>query len=119
MITKFKIYETNSENFLTYEKEEPTKLKGKFKNVNYKILHQDWKEKPMTLVTDFKIYKIEGNYVEVIGKGYEYKSLTDFNNKDKKGWVPFNDYKTKKVKKFTKKAVQDGNKRIKVYDNKI
>lgn len=83
---------------------------GKFVNVNYKIFHQNWKDKPLTLVTDFKIHKIEGNYIEVIGKGYEYK--------DKK-WVPFDDYETKNIRKFPKKSVKDGEKRIKVYDNKV
>lgn len=85
---------------------------GKFVNVNYKIFHQNWKEKPLTLVTNFKIHKMEGNYIEVIGKGYEYK--------DKK-WIPFDDYETKNIRKFPKKSVKDGEKRIKVYfnDNKV
>jgi len=95
-----------------YENKEDSK--GKFTNVNYKIFHQDWKEKPLTLITDFKIHKSEGNYIEVIGKGYEYKNLSAV---DKQGWIPFDDYKTKNVRKFPKKAVQDGKKRIKVYFN--
>jgi len=100
---------------------EDTDLKGKMVNVDYKIFHQDWKEKPLALVTDFKIHKMEGNYIEVIGKGYEYVNLKDYGLTDeykdrkKKGWVAFDDYKEKKVRKFPKKSVKDGEKRIKVY----
>lgn len=106
--------------------QESNNLKGKFVNVDYKIFHQTWNDKPVALVTDFKIHKIEGNYIEVIGKGYEYVTLsdfgvsTDFKSKNKKGWVPFDDFKNKNVRKFPKKSVQDGTKRIKVYyDNEV
>jgi len=113
MITKFELFENK-------ESESGSTLKGKMVNVNYKIFHQDWKEKPLALVTDFKIHKMEGGYIEIIGKGYEYTNLTsDFNNKDKKGWIAFDDYKDKNVRKFPKKSVKDGEKRIKVYDNKV
>ena len=99
MITKFNIFES--------------KLKGKMVNVDYKIFHQDWKGNPLALVTEFKINKIEGNYIYVISKGYEYRNISSFDTK--KGWVPYDDFNTKNIKKFQKKSVQDGTKRIKVY----
>ncbi len=100
---------------------ESNELKGKMFNVEYKIFHQSWNEKPLTLITDFKICKMEGNYIEVIGKGYEYVNLTDYGweseykNRNKKGWIPFNDFESKNTKKIPKKSVQDGTKRIKVF----
>ncbi len=109
MITQFKIFET----------QEQKKLKGKFVNVDYKIYHQDWKEKPLAVIIDYKIHKLEDNYIEIIGNGYEYVNLADhgLSNKNKKGWIPFDDFgKTKIYKRFPIKAIQDGSKRIKVYN---
>ena len=111
MITKYKIF----------EKEEINKLKGKFVSVDYKIFHQDWKEKPLLLITDYKIHNLEDNYIEVIGKGYEYVNLAnngipvEYKNKNKKGWLPFDDFEKSNVyKRVPVKAIKDGSKRIKV-----
>jgi len=101
--------------------QESDKLKGKMFNVDYKIFHKSWDDKPLALITDFKIHKMEGSYIEVISKGYEYMNLTDYGweseykDRNKKGWVPFNDFKSKNVRKFPKKLVKDGTKRIKVF----
>lgn len=104
-----------------FENEE--KIKGKMIDVNYKIFHQSWDEKPLTLVTDYKIHKLENNYTEIIAKGYKYDILSDygwnggFKNKKKKGWIPFNNLnkEDKNTIKIPNKYVQDGKKRIKVY----
>lgn len=98
MITKFKLFE----------------FKGKMVNVDYKLYHQNWKEEPIALVTDYKINRMENNYIYIISKGYQYVNF-GLTNKSKKGWVPFDDFESKEVRKFPKKTVQDGTKRIKVY----
>jgi hypothetical protein len=110
MITEFKIFENT----------EDKPLKGKFVNVDYKIFHKTWQNKPIAIVTDYKIHKIDGD-VEIIGKGYEYVTLNDhmkveFKDKKKKGWIPFDDTKSKNIRTFPKKTLQDGSKRIKVFN---
>ena len=96
--------------------------KGKFVNVKYKIINTDWKGNSETLITDFKIHKIEDNYIEVIAKGYVYVYLSKYGwggykNRNKKGWIEFDNMNKdrKVITQLPKKSVQDGTKKIKVY----
>jgi hypothetical protein len=107
-----------------YVYQESNGIKGKFVNVDYKIFQQTWQEKPLLLVTDFKIRNMEDNYLEIISKGYEYVNLVDYGvsdeykDKSKKGWIPYDDFKSGETKRIPEKAVQNGSKRIKVmYEN--
>lgn len=97
MITKFEKFEN-----------------GKFVNVDYKIIKNDYKtDKPELLVTDFKIISSEDRKVKIKGKGYILTSLEGY--KKRKIWVPFDDFKDDKTRIVWNKHFENGTKRIKVY----
>lgn len=111
MIIRFKIFEN-------------TELKGKIIAVNYKLIHFDINDNPTTLVTDYKIEEVKDNSVVIIAKGYEYVFLSkygwygDYSVRNKKGWIAFDDLNRERkiTREYPKKDIQDGNKKIKVYD---
>jgi len=96
MITNFKIFEN----------------KGKFVNVDYKIIIKDLKDNPTTLITDFKIVKHEDRKMIIKAKGYEKITTNEF--KKRKIWSEFDDFKDDKTRKVWNKNFENGTKRIKV-----
>lgn len=87
---------------------------GKFVNVDYKIIKNDLKDKPILLVTDFKIIKSEDRKVEIKGKGYIYTNL-NLEGRSRKGWIPFNDFEENNTRIVWNKHFENGSKRIKVF----
>jgi hypothetical protein len=79
----------------------------KFKTIDYKIILKDLKYNPTTLISDFKIVKSESGKVEIKAKGYE---------KEKGGWIYFDDFETDKTRKVWNKQFQNGTKKIKIAD---
>ncbi len=88
--------------------------KGKYVNVNYKIIMKDPKDSPVLLVSEFNIVKSEDKKVEIKAKGYIYTNLGLEDNK-KKGWIQFDDFVDNKTRIVWNKHFENGSKRIKVF----
>ena len=88
----------------------------KFVTVDYKIIVKDLKDNPTTLITDFKIVKHENGKLEIKAKGYINTILNDTEYKKRKGWIAFDDFADDKTRTVWNKNVQNGKKRIKVYN---
>jgi len=80
-------------------------INEKFKVIDYKIILKDIKDNPVTLITDFKVIKVENSKSEIKAKGYI---------KDKGGWIYFDDFKDNKTRLVWNKYFENGNKRINV-----
>ena len=94
----------------TYEQK-----KGKFINVDYKIIVKDLKDNPNLIITNFKIIKHEDKKLEIKAKGYIKKVLDESQYKKVKGWVEFDDFKDDNTRRVYNKHFENGNKRIKIY----
>lgn len=91
--------------------------KGKFVNVDYKIIVKDEKGNPETLITDFEIIKSEDKKVQIKAKGYTHAFLNGYNDgKKKKTWIEFDDFKDNKTRTVWNKHFENGIKKIKIYD---
>lgn len=90
-------------------------LKGKFINVNYKIIIKDLKDNPTTLITDFNIIKHEDRKIEIKAKGYTKTILNNSEYKKKSGWIEFDDFKDNNTRKVWNKHFENGTKKIKIY----
>ena len=92
--------------------------KGKFKIIDYKIIINDLKDNPTTLITDFEIVKTESGKSEIKAKGYTKIDLDGWNGgKKKQVWCDFDDFKDNKTRKVFNNQFENGTKKIKVYEN--
>ena len=86
---------------------------GKFVNVEYKIILRDLKDNPTMLITDFEIINHESKKMKIKAKGY-INSVINSDNKPKKGWIAFDDFKDDTTRFVWNKHFENGSKRIKV-----
>lgn len=87
---------------------------SKFVKVDYKIIKRDLKDNPELLVTDFKIVTSEDKKVIIKGKGY-INTFLNGDDKKRKGWMAFDDFKDDTTKTVWNKHFENGTKKIKVY----
>ncbi|MCK9415548.1 hypothetical protein M0Q97_02685 [Candidatus Dojkabacteria bacterium] len=97
----------------TYFKDFILEQTGKYVTVYYKIIINDLKDNPKTLITDFKIITSEDKKNTIKAKGYTIDNIGGYVKK--KVWIAFDDFKDDKTRIVWNKQIENGTKRIKVY----
>ena len=88
---------------------------GKIINVDYKIIINDSKGNPETLISDFKIINSEDKKLKIKAKGYIKTYLNGISHDKKKGWMKFDDFEDDKTRTVWNKNFENGTKKIKIY----